>query len=137
VQRSKTPPKGAAIFVAGCLARDKFLLDQHHGDEVAAELLGVDDGAAIRKLVEGLGAGGDGRAQMITLALALVLGSLEARTPKDAWRSAAGGGWSHSVRPADYLTFLAANGYPLSPVEEVITGERSVDEVYAGLAAAA
>src|SRR6478752_6708270 len=26
----KTPPKGAAIFVAGCLARDKFLLDQHH-----------------------------------------------------------------------------------------------------------
>jgi ParB family chromosome partitioning protein len=131
----KTAPKGAAVFVAGCLARDKFLLDQHHGDEVAAELLGVDDGAAIRRLVEGLGAGGDGRAQMITLAL--VLGSLEARTPKDAWRSAAGGGWSHSVRPADYLKFLAANGYPLSPVEEVITGQRSVDEVYAEVAAAA
>jgi ParB family chromosome partitioning protein len=135
VQRSKAPPKGAAIFVAGCVARDKFLLDQHHGDEVAAELLGVDDGAAIRKLVEGLGTGGDGRAQMITLAL--VLGSLEARTPKDAWRSAAGGGWSHSVRPADYLKFLAANGYPLSPVEEVVTGQRSADEVYGEVAAAA
>ena len=131
----KTALKGAAIFVAGCLARDKFLLDQHHGDEAAADLLGVDDGAAIRKLVDSLGAGGDGRAQMITLAL--VLGSLEARTPKDAWRSAAGGGWSHSVRPADYLTFLAANGYPLSPVEEAITGERSADEVYREVAAAA
>jgi hypothetical protein len=53
------------------------------------------------------------------------------------WRSAAGGGWSHSVRPGDYLKFLAANGYPLSPVEEVITGQRSVDEVYAEVAAAA
>jgi hypothetical protein len=63
--------------VAGCLARDKFLLDQHHGDQVAAELLGVDDGAAIRTLVDSLGNGGDTRAQMITLAL--VLGSMEAR----------------------------------------------------------
>jgi ParB family chromosome partitioning protein len=108
--------------VARCLARDKFLLDQHHGDEVAAELLGVDDGAAIRTLVDGLGGGGDGRAQMIILAL--VLGALEARTPKDAWRSAAGGGWSPAVRPADYLTFLASNDYPLSAVEEVITGAR-------------
>jgi ParB family chromosome partitioning protein len=135
VQRSKAAPKGAAIFVAGCLARDKFLLDQHHGDEVAAEMVSVDDGAAIRKLVDSLGAGGDSRAQMITLAL--VLGSLEAKTPKDAWRSAAGAGWSHSVKPADYLTFLAANGYPLSAVEEVITGQRSSDDVYRELAAAA
>jgi ParB family chromosome partitioning protein len=131
----KAAPKGAAIFVAGCLARDKFLLDEHHGDEVAAELLGVDDSAAIRTLIEGLGAAGDGRAQMITLAL--VLGSLEARTPKDAWRSASGGGWSHSVRPADYLKFLAANGYPLSPVEEIVTGARSVNEVYREATAAA
>ena len=48
MQRSKTPPKGAAIFVAGCLARDKFLLDQYHGDDTAAELLGLDNSAAIR-----------------------------------------------------------------------------------------
>ena len=73
----KVPPKGAAIFVAGCLARDKFLLDQHHGDDIAAELLGVDGGSAIRKLVDSLGTGGDARAQIITLAL--VLGSMEAR----------------------------------------------------------
>lgn len=77
MQRRKTPPKGAAIFVAGCLARDKFLLDQHHGDDIAAELLGVDGGSAVRKLVCSLGTGGDARAQIITLAL--VLGSMEAR----------------------------------------------------------
>jgi ParB family chromosome partitioning protein len=41
------------------------------------------------------------------------------------------------VRPADYLKFLAANGYPLSPVEEVITGQRSADEVYREVTAAA
>ena len=63
--------------MAGCLARDKFLLDQHHGDDIAGELLGVDGGSAVRKLVDSLGAGGDARAQMITLAL--VLGSMEAR----------------------------------------------------------
>ena len=91
------PPKGAAIFVARCLARDKFLLDQHHGDDIAAELLGVDGGSAVRKLVDSLGTGGDARAQMITLAL--VLGSMEARTPKDAWRSAAGGDGSARSSP--------------------------------------
>jgi ParB family chromosome partitioning protein len=58
----KTAPKGAAVFVAGCLARDKFLLEKHHGDEAAAELLGVDDGAATRTLVDSVGAGGDGGA---------------------------------------------------------------------------
>jgi ParB family chromosome partitioning protein len=84
VQRSKTPPKGAAVFVAECLARDKFLLDQHHGDETAAELLGLgnDTGTrtGIRELVAGLGTGGDARAQVITLAL--VLGALEDEHPR-------------------------------------------------------
>jgi hypothetical protein len=77
VQSTKTPPKGAAVFVAECLARDKFLLDQHHGDETAAELLGMDNSAAVRKQVESLGTGGDARAQVIVLGL--VLGSMEAR----------------------------------------------------------
>ena len=115
------------MFVAGCLARDKFLLDQHHGDEIAAELLGLDNSAALRKQVESLGSGGDARAQVITLAL--VLGSLEARTPKDAWRN--GTGWlSSGVKPGEYLKFLADNGYPLAPVEEVITGDKTADSVY-------
>lgn len=119
--------KGAAIFVAGCLARDKFLLDQYHGDDTAAELLGLDNSAAIRSLVETLGTGGDARAQVITLAL--VLGSMEARTPKDAWRSGSSAFMS-CVTPGEYLKWLAAQGYPLSPVEEVITGDRTADAVY-------
>jgi ParB family chromosome partitioning protein len=52
-------------------------------------LLGIKDRTALRALAEGLGEGGDARAQVITLAL--VLGGLEARTPKDAWRNARAG----------------------------------------------
>ena len=118
------------MFVAGCLARDKFLLDQHHGDEIAAELLGLDDSAAIRKLVEGLGTGGDKRAQVIILGL--VLGSMEARTPKDAWRNANSGWLTSGVKSSDYLKFLAVQvqGYTLSAVEEVITAHRRAASVY-------
>jgi ParB family transcriptional regulator, chromosome partitioning protein len=43
------------------------------------------DTEAVRKLVTEFGTSADGRAEAITLAL--VLGALEARTPKDAWRS--------------------------------------------------
>ena len=120
--------QGRGHFRRRILARDNFLLDQHHGDDIAAELLGVDGGSAVRKLVDSLGTGGDARAQMITLAL--VLGSMEARTPKDAWRSAAGAGWASSVNLGDYLKFLAAQDYTLSAVEEVITGQRKADRVY-------
>lgn len=123
------------MFVAGCLARDKFLLDQHHGDEIAAELLGLDDSAAIRKLVEGLGTGGDKRAQVIILRL--VLGSMEARTPKDAWRNANSGWLTSGVKSSDYLKFLAVQGYTLSAVEEVITAHRRAASVYEEQAASA
>ena len=40
----KTLPKGAASFVADCLARDSYMLTQHNRDEVAAALLGIDAG---------------------------------------------------------------------------------------------
>jgi ParB family transcriptional regulator, chromosome partitioning protein len=131
----KTPPKGAAVFVAECLARDKFLLDQHHGDETAAELLGLDNSAAVRKLVESLGTGGDARAQVIVLGL--VLGSMEARTPKDAWRNASSGWLTSGVKSGEYLKFLAEQGYTLSAVEEVITADRTADSVYDDQGAAA
>ena len=49
-------------------------------------MLGVDSAQAVAKLAADLPANGDGRAQVITLAL--VLGALESRTPKDAWRNA-------------------------------------------------
>jgi ParB family transcriptional regulator, chromosome partitioning protein len=35
------------------------------------------------------------------------------------------------VSSADYLRFLEANGYPLAAVEEVITGDRTSEGVYA------
>jgi ParB family transcriptional regulator, chromosome partitioning protein len=127
VQRSKTAPKGAAIFIAECLARDSYLLTNHNGLDTTAELLGVDDAQAVAKLVADLAANGDGRAQVITLAL--VLGALESRTPKDAWRNATPR-WAQHVGSADYLTWLHANDYPLSAVEEIITGTKDSEEVY-------
>ena len=124
----KTPPKGAAIFVADCLARDPYLLTNHHGLDTTAALLGVDGADAVGALVAALPAGGDARAQVLTLAL--VLGALEARTPKDAWRNATPS-WSHHASSSDYLRWLADNDYPLAPVEEVITAATTADEVYA------
>ncbi len=71
----KTLPKGAATFVADCLARDSYMLTQHNRDEVtAAELLGI-DAAAIHEAVSDLPEGSYNRA--LVIALALVLGSLE------------------------------------------------------------
>lgn len=128
MQRSKTPPKSAAIFTADCLARDSFLLTTNKALDTTAELLGVHSGQAVIKLVADLPANGDGRAQVITLAL--VLGALEARTPKDAWRNSAGG-WGHHVGSGEYLRWLAENAdYPLAPVEEVVTKAKDAEEVY-------
>ncbi|WP_396908320.1 ParB/RepB/Spo0J family partition protein [Mycolicibacterium sp.] len=131
----KTLPKGAGTFVAECLARDAYMLTNHNADTITTELLGVEAGRqGLSKLAAG---SADTRAQVITLAL--VLGALEARTPKEAWRNvrtvritdeAPVYAWQMSVTSADYLQFLSANGYTLSAVEEVITGARTADEVY-------
>jgi ParB family chromosome partitioning protein len=122
-----TAPKGAAIFIADCLARDSYLLTNHNALGTAAELLGLDDAQAVPKLVADLAANGDGRAQVITLAL--VVGALEARTPKDAWRNATPS-WTHHVGSAEYVHWLADNDYPLSPVDEILTGARDSEEAY-------
>jgi ParB family chromosome partitioning protein len=134
----KTPPKGAAIFVAKLLSGDPHLLSDYKADEVTAQLLGAEHvegsgyqyqiGKVVRgvaKLVEALPEGGDNRAQVITLGL--VLGALESRTPKDAWRQDK---WSQDRTLKPYLEFLVANGYEVSPIEEVMTGERKADKVY-------
>lgn len=123
----KTPPKGAAIFTARVLARDSYLLTNHNGLDTTAALLGLDSADAVTKLVADLPANGDGRAQVITLAL--VLGALESRTTKDAWRNATQS-WNHHVGNAEYLTWLAEQDYALSAVEEVITATKTADEVY-------
>lgn len=125
----KTAPKGAAIFVADCLARDGYLLTGHNAAETTAELLGLDSAQSVSKVAATLAATADARAQVITLGL--VLGALESRTLKDSWRNAATTNhWSHHVTGGDYLKWLAANGYTLAPVEEVIAGDKTADEVY-------
>jgi ParB family chromosome partitioning protein len=125
----KTAPKGAAMFVAHCITRDVRLIEEYHGGEVAAELLGVADLAAVHEMVADLPATGDNRAQVITLAL--VLGALEARTGKDAWRGMAG--YGRFVGPAELLRFLSDNGYPLAEVERVVIGEQTADDLYEAL----
>ncbi|CQD24287.1 nuclease [Mycobacterium lentiflavum] len=123
----KTPPKGAAIFVARVLARDSHLLSDHNALDTTAALLGLDSREAVAKLVAELPPTGDGRAQVITLAL--VLGALENRTPKDAWRTSTPS-WNHHVGSDQYLGWLADNDYPLAAIEEVITKAKTADEIY-------
>jgi ParB family transcriptional regulator, chromosome partitioning protein len=133
----KTSPKGAAIFVATCLTREPALINDYHAAGVTAEVLGIASSGEVAKLTQELPPTGDGRAQVITLGV--VLGALEARTPKDAWRCYGGGGGygGSSVRSSEYLAFLVANGYQLAEVERVIVGERNSDEVYDGTLSAA
>lgn len=118
----KTPPKGAAIFVATVLSAHPTLLTGTRSLDTARELLGLADRGSIDKSVKALPPTGDGRATVVLLGL--VLGALEAETPKDAWR--------HSYTPysKDYLTFLAANGYELSDIEKVMTKAIKADKLY-------
>jgi len=78
VQRSRTSPKGAAIFVATCLTREPSLINDYHAAGVTAEVLGIASSSELAKVAQELPPTGDGRAQVITLAV--VLGALEART---------------------------------------------------------
>jgi ParB family chromosome partitioning protein len=126
----KTPVKGAAVFMATCLNAGPGLLVDHAGQQIVGELLGLGD-SPVSAAVGKLAATADGRAQV--LVLGMVLAALEGRTPKDAWRDTA-----QSYRPvpgaAEYLRFLAANGYALSAIEQVVTGERDADAVHTEMA---
>ncbi len=131
----KTAPKGAATFVAHCLTRDPYILSQNHGSSLTAELLGVKDERAVRALVNEFSTNIDPRAQVISLAV--VLGALEARTDKSAWRNARTGitgtaSYIASTVGSDaYLQFLIDSGYQPSEIEKkVIVGQRTADAVY-------
>lgn len=117
----KTPPKGAAIFIAGQLAAHSHLLTSNGAGQLTRELLGLADNASLATAVTELPPTGDPRATVVMLGL--VLGALEANTPKDAWRN-------KGVYSQNYLTFLAANGYDLADVEKVITGEMTDEALY-------
>ena len=67
--------------MADCLVRDSNMLTQHDGPATAAELLGI-DAAVIHEAVSDLPEGSYNRA--LVIALALVLGALEARCGNDA-----------------------------------------------------
>lgn len=127
----KTPPKGAALFVAAQLAAHPHLLGGAHASSIAGQLLGLPEHSPIAKAVTDLPPTGDGRAAVIMLGL--VLGAMEAETPKDAWRS--GGGYYGYAKT--YLQFLAANGYDLSDIEKVITGALKADKLYDKITSAA
>jgi ParB family chromosome partitioning protein len=127
VQRSKNPLKGGTVFVATCLEHGPSLLAEHTGRQLATALLGLRD-TTLRDAIGKLTATGDARAQV--LLLGMVLAALEGRTPKDAWRTAASR-FNPVPGAAEYLRFLAANGYPLSAIERVVTGERTSEGVYA------
>jgi ParB family chromosome partitioning protein len=134
----KTPPRGASIFVAHMLASDGYLMTQVGGNELAVEFLGAakqeytrtERIGGVAGLVKELPESADGRAQVILLGL--VLAALEVRTKKDSWRS----GTSLTGRPseqAEYLRFLAQCGYGLAPVEQIITGDTTADQVFAAI----
>ncbi|MFF2115047.1 ParB/RepB/Spo0J family partition protein [Rhodococcus koreensis] len=116
----KTAPKGTATFIAATLAADSGLLSEYNASTLVPELLGFTDfniGGGVLTLLD---TATDNRAQVITLAL--VAAALEARMVNDAWRS--------RPRSADrYLTFLTEHGHTLTPVEEVIAGQRTPDDV--------
>jgi ParB family chromosome partitioning protein len=110
----KTPPKGTAQFLAERLIADPYLLQR--GGDVAGELLGADIRSG--ELLDHVS---DARAEVVLLGV--TLGSLELATGRDKWRGP-------DDQSASYLRFLAANGYGLSAVEQVIVGEKSVADCY-------
>ena len=116
------PTQGGGDLRRDCLTREPALINDYHAAAVTTDLLGIESSSTLVKLVKDLPPTGDGRAQVITLGV--VLGALESRTPKDAWRSGGVSGYGHSVRSGEYLAFLVANGYQLAEVERVIVGER-------------
>ncbi len=106
----KSPPKGAAGFVAAELAHGEQALGGalgYGGNSVLHELVGVKTKDA---LAEAASRASDGRAQV--LALAFVLAAYEAATSNDTWRR-------HSTGTSRYFAFLAANGYELADVERL------------------
>jgi ParB family chromosome partitioning protein len=117
----KTAPKGAALFLAQVVATTPYLFDDYHGKRVARELLGLADDESPEVVVSKLPATGDGRALVILLGM--VLGTMEAKTSKDAWRRA-------DAVTKNYLRFLDDNDYPLSDVEQVVLGKRKADALY-------
>lgn len=122
----KTPPKGAAIFLAQELAAHPDTITDYRASDMAAELLGTTEKGrtGLNALTDGMADNADPRA--IVVILGLLLGAMEAQTAKDSWR---GGYYERSSKR--YLQFLVDNGYEAAPVEQVILGVLTSDDLFA------
>lgn len=100
----KSAPKDVAPFLATALTNGWEGADiGHHGVDEVLTALGVD---ASRKAAEKATAG-----RALVLVLARVLAAYERQTDRSDWRNT-------RTCTRDYLTFLAAQGYDLSEVEQ-------------------
>jgi ParB family chromosome partitioning protein len=118
----RTPPKGAAVFVATALAHGDHALSRafSNGGRRARDLFRLDpdtdepnnvrSGKTLTDLADGAT---DARA--LVVALGLVLAAHEDAWTTDTWRR---------PTPADarYLGYLVANGYQPSEVEQLVLG---------------
>lgn len=122
----KTPPKGAGIFLAQELAAHPDTITDYRAADMAAELLGTSETgrSGLKALTADLAENADPRA--VVVILGLLLGAMEAQTAKDSWRGGYYGGVSKR-----YLRFLVDNGYEAAPVEQVILGETTSDDLFA------
>ena len=127
---ARKAPKGTTAWLAGILAADGSVITEGKGYEVLAEILPTD----ADKLRDASEWATDARATM--LILAQVLAGLEARmssTGKDWWRTSrmrytSRDGFPRGART--YLEFLETHGYPLAPVEQIVTAATTVDAAY-------
>lgn len=113
----KTLPKDTDRAIALGLSAQRFAVSSAmgRGNELAHTLLGIEQPTgynvdALTALVE------SNAAKSRLVSLAVVLAGQEANTSKESWRRG-------DERTAVYFRQLAAWGYDLSPVEQIVTGD--------------
>lgn len=115
----KTPPKGAAAFIATALASERMWLSDYRVPAIVAELLGAQAETRLEAHVQTLLKGAtENRAQVI--GLAQILAAIEATCSRQTWRE--DGTKSTAGR---YLRFLESAGYGLSDVEKYAISSRT------------
>lgn len=119
----KTLPKDAAHFVATALTAHPTTVASalSGGNRLAATLLGLDaqDSGWGQSPIDPVAESQPGRAGHVTLAV--VVGAIEASTGKHTWRQS-----GRATRA--YFAQIAAWGYPLSEVEQIVVGTEELDE---------
>ncbi|PPG55553.1 hypothetical protein [Rathayibacter sp. AY1C5] len=113
----KTLPKDADRVIALGLTAHRFAVSSGMtgGSDLAHALLHIERPSGYRAdALAALVEGNPAKARLV--ALAVVLGGQEAHTSKESWRRG-------DERTAEHFRQLAAWGYALSPVEQVVTGD--------------